>query len=318
MAVASLTVEGIAKAFAETRAVRELSLEAAPGEVIGLLGPNGAGKTTAIRVLTTIYAPDSGSFAVDGIPYSRPNVIRQRIGVLPESAGYPLQQSGEEFVQYFARLFGHSRRSARETAETLLAEVGLAERAASPIATYSRGMRQRLGVARALVNAPRVLFLDEPTLGLDPAGQRQILALISEVARERGTTVILSTHFLDEVEEVCSRVIILNRGEVIAEGPVADIKRRAAPRTARVRVPEEMHESAVSALKRAPGIAGTPAINGARGLISASLDGLDASGKAGNSAICALLEAGIPIVSFEVEGGKLSDAFLALTGEVGE
>src|SRR5207247_640087 len=132
-----------------------------------------------------------------------------------------LHQSGEEFVQYFARLFGQSRRSARETTTTLLAEVGLAERAASPIATYSRGMRQRLGVARALVNGPRVLFLDEPTLGLDPAGQRQILALISGVARERGTTVILSTHFLDEVEEACSRAIILNRGEVLAAGAVA-------------------------------------------------------------------------------------------------
>src|SRR5207244_1068566 len=165
MAQASLAVDGISKAFGETRAVRGLSLDAAPGEVIGLLGPNGAGKTTAIRILTTIYAPDSGSFAVDGIPYTKPSAIRQRIGVLPESA--------------------------RETAKTLLAEVGLAERAASPISMYSRGMRQRLGVARALVNRPRVLFLDEPTLGLDPAGQRQILALISEAATERGATVIL-------------------------------------------------------------------------------------------------------------------------------
>jgi len=317
MAVASLTVDGIAKAFGETRALRELSLDVSPGEVIGLLGPNGAGKTTAIRVLTTIDPPDTGCFAVGGIPYTRPNAIRQRIGVLPESAGYPLNQSGEEFVQYFARLFGQSRKSARETARTLLTEVGLAERASSPISTYSRGMRQRLGVARALVNRPRVLFLDEPTLGLDPAGQRQILALISEVATERGATVILSTHFLDEVEEVCSRVIILNRGAVIAEGPVTDIKRRAAPRTARVRIPEEMHESALAALRRAPGIAGTHAINGARGLMSATLEG-DASGKAGNAAVRALLEVGIPILSFEVEGGKLSDAFLALTGEAGE
>ena len=236
-----------------------------------------------------------------------------KIGVLPESAGYPLHQSGEEFVQYFARLFGQSRKSARETAKTLLAEVGLAERAASPISMYSRGMRQRLGVARALVNRPRVLFLDEPTLGLDPAGQRQILALISEAATERGATVILSTHFLDEVEEVCSRVIILNRGEVIAEGPVEDIKRRAAPRTARVRVPEENHESALSALKRAPGVGDAQAVNGGRGLISATLDCPDT-----NAPIRALLGAGIPILSFEVEGGKLSDAFLALTGEAGE
>jgi ABC-2 type transport system ATP-binding protein len=316
MAEASLRVDGISKAFGQTVAVRRLSLEAAPGDVIGLLGPNGAGKTTAIRVLTTIYAPDSGSFAVDTIPYTKASAIRRRIGVLPESAGYPLHQSGEEFVQYFARLFGHSRRRAREVATVLLAEVGLAERAASPIATYSRGMKQRLGVARALVNTPSVLFLDEPTLGLDPAGQRQILALISEVARERGATVILSTHFLDEVEEVCSRVIILNRGEVIAEGPVADIKQRAAPRRARLRVPESMHESAVSTLKRAPGVADPQAINGARGWLIATLEeSANASEKGANMPLRTLIEAGIPILSFEMEGGKLSDAFLALTGE---
>src|SRR5438034_654906 len=215
MAQASLAVDGISKAFGETRAVRGLSLDAAPGEVIGLLGPNGAGKTTAIRILTTIYAPDSGSFAVDGIPYTKPSAIRKRIGVLPESAGYPLHQSGEEFVQYFARLFGQSRKSARETAKTLLAEVGLAG--------------------------------------------------------------------------------------------------RAAPRTARVRVPEENHESALSALKRVPGVGDAQAVNGGRGLISATLDGPDT-----NAPIRALLGAGIPILSFEVEGGKLSDAFLALTGEAGE
>ncbi len=319
MAEESLRVDGISKAYGRTVAVRELSLEATPGEVIGLLGPNGAGKTTAIRVLTTIYAPDSGSFAVDGIPCTKPSAIRRRIGVLPESAGYPLDQSGEEFVQYFARLFGHSRRSARGIATVLLKEVGLAERASSPIATYSRGMRQRLGLARALVNAPSVLFLDEPTLGLDPAGQRQIVALISEVARERGAAVILSTHFLDEVEEVCSRIIILNRGEAIAEGPVADIKRRAAPQTAKVRVPQEVHEDALSALKRAPGVADAQSTNGGQGWISVTLKGApDGSENGLNAPIRALVEAGIPILSFELEGGKLSDAFLALTGEARE
>ncbi len=163
------------------------------------------------------------------VPHTNPGAIRPQIGVLPESAGYPLHQSGIEFLQYFARLFGYRGGRAQEIAQELLNDVGLAERAKSPIATYSRGMRQRLGVARALLNAPRVVFLDEPTLGLDPAGQRQILSLIHDVAKERGATVILSTHFLDEVEETCSRVIILNKGEVIAEGTVADIKRKAAP-----------------------------------------------------------------------------------------
>ena len=313
----ALTVEGISKAFGPIIAVRQLSFEANSGEVIGLLGPNGAGKTTAIRVLSTIYPPTSGRFAVGGIPHTKPSAIRPRIGVLPESAGYPLHQSGAEFLRYYARLFGHAAGRAREIAEVLLMEVGLAERGASSIAAYSRGMRQRLGVARALVNAPSVIFLDEPTLGLDPAGQRQILALIRNVARERGATVILSTHFLDEVEEVCSRVIIMNRGDVIAEGTVAGIKRKAAPRTARVRVPEEMLDQALSAMRQAQGVMGIDSVEGEPGWLSVAFERVGAEGEQGvaNGAIRSLLDAGVPVLSFELEGGRLSDAFLYLTGE---
>ena len=315
---AVLTVDGITKSFGPLVAVRDLSFEARPGEIIGLLGPNGAGKTTAIRVLSTILAPTRGRFTLGGIPHTKPGAIRQQIGVLPESAGYPSQQTGREFLHYYARLFGHSARSAREIVPSLLSEVGLAERASSTISTYSRGMRQRLGVARALVNSPRVIFLDEPTLGLDPAGQRQMLALIRDAAGQRSATVILSTHFLDEVEETCSRVIILNRGEVIAEGSIADIKRRAAPRTVRVHVPAEMHDKALSALSQAMGVTNVDAIAAERGWLTATLDGawLDEHAKAGmNSAIRALTDADVLLLSYEVEGGRLSDAFLFLTGE---
>ena len=166
----ALVVESISKAFGSVVAVGDLSFEAESGEVIGLLGPNGAGKTSAIRVLSTIYPPTSGRFSVCGVPHTNPGAIRPQIGVLPESAGYPLHQSGIEFLRYFARLFGYRGSRAQEIAQGLLNDVGLAERAKSPISTYSRGMRQRLGVARALLNAPRVVFLDEPTLGLDPGG----------------------------------------------------------------------------------------------------------------------------------------------------
>jgi len=313
----ALTVEGISKAFGSTIAVRDLSFEANSGEVIGLLGPNGAGKTTAIRVLSTIYPPTSGRFAVGGIPHTKPSAIRPLIGVLPESAGYPPYQTGVEFLRYFARLFGYPARRAGEIAAVLLSEVGLAERGASPIAMYSRGMRQRLGVARALVNAPSVIFLDEPTLGLDPAGQRQILALIRDVARERGATVILSTHFLDEVEEVCSRVIIMNRGDVIAEGTVADIKRKAAPRTARLRVPEEMLDPALSAVMQAQGVTSVDPVEGERGWLTLAFERGGTEGDQGvaNSAIRSLIEANVTILSFDLEGGRLSDAFLYLTGE---
>ncbi|HMI72579.1 MAG TPA: ABC transporter ATP-binding protein [Solirubrobacteraceae bacterium] len=226
----TLEAHALTKAYRALVAVEELSFTAEAGEVIGLLGPNGAGKTTAIRVLTTILAPTSGSFTVAGIPHTRPAEIRGRVGVLPESAGYPEQQTGIEFLRYHARLYGHSRASADATAAVLLRDVGLADRQSSPISTYSRGMRQRLGIARALVNDPTVVFLDEPTLGLDPAGQEQIMRVIEGMARERAATVVLSTHLLAEVEEVCSRVLILNRGHLVADGTVAEVTQRAGGR----------------------------------------------------------------------------------------
>jgi ABC-2 type transport system ATP-binding protein len=316
-AALALVVESISKAFGSLVAIRDLSFEAESGEVIGLLGPNGAGKTSAIRVLSTIYPPTSGRFTVRGVPHTSPGAIRPQIGVLPESAGYPLHQSGIEFLLYFGRLFGYRGSRAKEIAQSLLNDVGLADRAKSPISTYSRGMRQRLGVARALLNAPKVVFLDEPTLGLDPAGQRQILSLIQAVARERGATVILSTHFLDEVEETCSRVLILNKGQVIAEGTVADIKREAAPSTARVRLPDESVDSAQSVIKQVRGVAGVASADGGAGWLSVTFDRASSGDEnaVANAALRALLDAGIPVLAFELEGGRLSDAFLYLTGE---
>src|SRR6478672_11348959 len=219
---------GIAKLYGSLVAVDDLTVAVEAGEVLGILGPNGAGKTTAVRMLTTILAPSRGSFSVAGIPHTQPEEIRSRIGVLPESAGYPGGQTGEQYLTYHARLYGYPRGRAGEIARSLLDELGLLERGRSPISAYSRGMRQRLGIARALVNEPVAVFLDEPTLGLDPAGQRQVLRHVRTIARERGAAVLLSTHLLDEVEENCSRVLILNRGRVIAEGTVSEVARRAA------------------------------------------------------------------------------------------
>src|SRR5436190_474594 len=242
---AAVEARGVTKRFGPVSAVEDLSFSVDTGEILGVLGPNGAGKTTAIRMLTTILEPTQGTFTVAGMPRSRPAEIRRRIGVLPESAGYPAGQTGVEFLRYHARLFGHTRAGARAVADSLLAEVGLHDRRGSLVGTYSRGMRQRLGIARALVNAPEVVFLDEPTLGLDPSGQRQILSTIRRIAHERGATVLLSTHLLAEVEETCSRVLILNRGRLRAEGTVADVvQSAAAPRSARLRVAAEHAEHA--------------------------------------------------------------------------
>jgi ABC-2 type transport system ATP-binding protein len=236
--------------------------------------------------------------------------------VLPESAGYPERQRGEEYLRFHARLFGHSRASAREIARTLLHEVGLAERGRSLIATYSRGMRQRLGIARALVNDPAVVFLDEPTLGLDPAGQRDILARVRALAAERGAAVLLSTHLLDEVEENCSRVLILNRGRVVAEGTVAEIVRRAAaPRRARLRVPPEDVQRALDVLAGSSAVQHVEPAPGAAGWLTVQLPphATGAAEASLNDVVAVLLDAGVPLLAFELEGARLSDAFLAVT-----
>jgi ABC-2 type transport system ATP-binding protein len=219
----TLEVVRLSKRYGERTAVDDLSFTARQGDIIGLLGPNGAGKTTTIRLLTTILRPSGGSFAVAGISGDHPSQIRQRIGVLPESAGYPGRQTGRDYLRYAARLFGRDRRDAGAAADRLLAEVGLGERAGSRISTYSRGMKQRLGIARALINDPVVVFLDEPTLGLDPAGQREILATVEQIAEQRGATVVLSTHTLTEVEQICNRLLILDQGRLRASGTVADV-----------------------------------------------------------------------------------------------
>jgi ABC-2 type transport system ATP-binding protein len=312
----AVEARGIAKRYRSLVAVRDLSFSVEAGEIVGVVGPNGAGKTTAIRVLTTILEPTRGTFSVAGVPAARPTEIRRLIGVLPESSGYPERQTGREFLTYHARLFGHSRPSARARADELLREVGLAERGSSLIGAYSRGMRQRLGIARALVNEPRVLFLDEPTLGLDPAGQRQILATIRRVVGERGATVLLSTHLLAEVEEICSRVLILNKGRLVADGTVAEVARRAgAPRSARLRVPSTETERAAAALSRARVVEHAEVSGGQLGWLSLTL--VEADGRAPDDlvrdALTALIDAGVPVLSFELEGARLSDAFLAMT-----
>jgi len=312
---AAVEAHDLAKHYGALVALESFSFSVQPGEILGVLGPNGAGKTTAIRVLTTILPPTQGTFTIAGIPHTRPTEIRRLVGVLPESSGYPERQTGEEYMRYFARLYGHSRASARAVTASLLAQVGLAERGRSLIAGYSRGMRQRLGIARTLVNDPQIVFLDEPTLGLDPAGQRQVLELIRLIARERGATVLLSTHLLAEVEEVCSRALILNRGRVAADGTVAELARRAAaPRSARLRVDAGYVDRALGLLRGTLGIDRVDVADGLPGSLTVTLGGAAGEG-AIYDGLRALVEEGVPVLVFELEGARLSDAFLAMTEE---
>jgi ABC-2 type transport system ATP-binding protein len=318
----SMTVEAVrlTKRYGGRSAVEDVSFTASQGEIVGLLGPNGAGKTTTIRLLTTVLSPTSGEFSIAGHPSTAAGEIRRSVGVLPESSGYPAHQTGGEYLRFFARLYGLDRSAARAIAAELLTAVGLEDRADSPIASYSRGMRQRLGIARALINDPVVVFLDEPTLGLDPAGQAQVLEIIRGIAKRRAATVVLSTHLLPEVEEVCSKVVILNHGRVVASGSVGEVISTALiKQSAQLRVPLELVERARNVL------AGFPDLNVEQLMEQPDVLTLavDTQGRAAgsassdmmNAALAAITAAGIPVLRFELEGARLSDAFLKMTSE---
>jgi ABC-2 type transport system ATP-binding protein len=307
MATVTIEAQRLTKRYGSRTAVRELSFTAGQGDIIGLLGPNGSGKTTTIRLLTTVLTATSGTFSVAGIPASRPLEIRRRVGVLPESSGYPRQQTGREYLRYHARLFGRSRTDAGRVADDLLAEVGLAARAGSRIATYSRGMRQRLGIARALVNDPAVVFLDEPTLGLDPAGQRQVLGTVREIAHGRGATVVLSTHTLPEVEEVCTGAIILSDGNVLVSGPMSEVTPAfTARRSGLLRVPADQVERARGALAGVAGVTAT-GTDGRPDVLKVAVSDSNL-----NEALAAVLAAGVAVLAFEVDGVRLTSSFLAM------
>lgn len=312
--VPAIEARAVRKAYRGRVALDSVDLRVAPATVLGLLGPNGAGKTTLIRILSTVLAPDSGSFSIAGLRQSETTAIRRRVGVLPESHGYPRGQTCAEWLGYHARLYGASRAEARDKAVHLLGEVGLGERSTSLISGLSRGMRQRLGIARSLVNSPSVMFLDEPTLGLDPLGQRQILDLVTRIARDRGVTVVLSTHLLAEVEQVCDHVVILNRGRIVSEGTVAEVvQRAAAPREGVVQVPPGLAARAAEALAARRLTSEVP-VNGYLGEIRLRLPVNHPVQDSAATVLRCLLDAGVPVLGFSLEGGRLSDAFLAVTG----
>jgi len=270
--------------------------------------------------------PESGHFSVNGVSSKDPERIRRMIGVLPENLGFPRQMTGVEYLTFFGRLYGRRTANARDYAMTLLQEVGLQKRAKSLIGTYSHGMRQRIGIARALVNDPMIVFLDEPTLGLDPRGQQELLDLIQKIARERNTGVVLCSHLLSEIEGICDDVVILNLGQIVARGSVAEVVGRVQNNimlrnTLRVQVAPTAVKKAKEILSAMPLIKKVTPVGELEGVLRIELDA-PANGKASkleeeinNNLLGALIRAKVPILGFEVEGGKLQDIFLHLTEE---
>jgi ABC-2 type transport system ATP-binding protein len=311
-----LSAHDLKKSYGPRPALRGLSFSLEAGRILGFLGPNGAGKTTSIRILTTIMEPDSGRFVVDGISSEEPEKIRRRIGVLPEAFGLPKQMTGIEYLTFFGQLYGQTARDARSYGLALLEEVGLQQRARSLVGTYSHGMRQRLGVARALINDPVVIFLDEPTIGLDPRGQQEFLGLVRQIARDRSAGVVLCSHLLTEVESICDDLVIMRSGEVIASGTVKDVTGRTERNALRIRVPSPSVAEAQRELEAMPAVGNVSVQEGMPDWLRVELDGGSTEDDHVNNRILeTLIRAGIPILGVEPEGGRLQDAFLRLTAE---
>lgn len=201
--------------------LRDVRLNLEPGDIYGLLGPNGAGKSTTINILVGLLPREKGTVEVLGMdPVRDPAAIRQAVGVMPEKAEFYEWMNPREYLAWYGGLYG--LRSSTQTVETL-ERVGLSDSMERPIGTFSRGMKQRLALARALTMLPRLLILDEPTNGLDPKGRKEVHDLLREYAMERGAGILLCTHILDDVDRLCNKIGIMDSGRTILEGPLADL-----------------------------------------------------------------------------------------------
>jgi len=202
-------------------ALQDLTLSVEKGEIFGLLGPNGAGKTTALKILMGLHFASSGTATIMGKPLGDP-VVKERIGFLPENPHFYDYLRGEEFLEFYAQLYGMSKEKRRKRIPELLDKVGLTGSGELPLRGYSKGMIQRIGLAQALLNDPDVVFLDEPQSGLDPFGRKEVRDLILAL-REEGKTVFFSSHILGDAEQICDRVAILHKGRPIAIGPLSEM-----------------------------------------------------------------------------------------------
>lgn len=219
---------GITKKFGEFTAVDHLDLEI-KHEVFGLLGPNGAGKTTLQRMLVTVLSPTSGTATVAGADIVREaDKVRERIGVVTQASTLDVELSALENMNLYGMYYGMPRKKRQEKIRELLEVVGLADRARIPVAGYSGGMKRRLEIVRALMHEPEVLFLDEPTTGLDPQARAAVLEYVKKIHEDHGITLVITTHYLDEAENLCDRLAIIDRGKIVALGTPTDLKRKVS------------------------------------------------------------------------------------------
>ncbi|GAB4221969.1 MAG: ABC transporter ATP-binding protein [Acidobacteriota bacterium] len=222
-----LSVRDLAKRFGEIRAVDGISFDVQDGEIFGLLGPNGAGKTTTISMISGVLAPDGGQVLVDGQDvWARPKQVKRLLGVVPQEIAVYEDLTARDNLAFWASLYGLRGAERRAAIDRALERVGLADRAADRVRTFSGGMKRRLNLSMGLIHEPKFLLLDEPTVGIDPQARLAILEIVREVAAS-GTTVLYTTHYMDEAEKLCDRVAIIDHGRILATGTLDELTRLA-------------------------------------------------------------------------------------------
>jgi ABC-2 type transport system ATP-binding protein len=310
----AIVADGLAKRFGKTKALDGLDLTVPAGTVYGLLGPNGAGKTTAVRVLATLLKPDAGRARILGndVVADAP-AVRETIGLTGQYAALDEYLTGRSNLVMIGQLSRLSAKAARRRADDLLDRFGLTDAATRAVKTYSGGMRRRLDLAASLIGHPAVLFLDEPTTGLDPGARALMWDIVRELAAE-GTTLLLTTQYLDEADQLASRIAVIDGGKVIAEGAPAELKASVGGQRILLTLADGADETA-AAMALAPFSSRSIIPNGNGRLIEvpvAAADGL------ATEVLRALDAAGVRVSDIAVRSASLDDVFLTLTGHVAE
>jgi ABC-2 type transport system ATP-binding protein len=291
------------------RALDGLSFAVEPGTIFGLLGPNGAGKSTTVKILTTLSRADSGEARVAGLDVVRDaDRVRRSIGVVGQKPGLDPEGTGRENLEMQAELYGIVGAARRERVDELLGRLGLADAADRIAKTYSGGMQRRLDVALGLVNHPKVLFLDEPTTGLDPEARAELWHEIERLAREEEMTILLTTHYLEEADRLASRLVIVDQGRIVAEGSPDELKRGLRGDTVQVELADSRNGDAAAAVRRLDGIS------------ELTLEGRVLRARVENGAaaipamITALERSGLQVTSATIARPSLDDVYLRHAG----